>query len=517
MASTENAFHNQRYLRMNARRLEHLAGLALDIEGKDVLEVGAGIGDLTSFFLDRDCRVTSVEPRTENVDALRARYADVDWWPANRIRVVEADAYHLGPHGTVAPHQIVFCFGLLYHLEEPARALQEMAGSCTELLILETAVSTASGDVISYLTEDAADLTNSISGKSCLPSREWVYKRLSELFAFVYMPLTQPLHNKFRLDWRHNDDPPKRQRAVFIASRQELVNPVLYRGMPDLQFHHMPQLGALAQTSAVSVIASMTTVGPMTCFPDDLITNQLVRFGAHTRNEIAMLLRFVDQGDCVFDIGAHIGTFAVPLAAAVGPEGRLVAVEALTSHYDKLVQNLGARGLLKRCHPVRAAVGPAEAALNSQIVQGNSGGTYLIPAMGAEADIPPARSLDGIHAEFGEGRRIDVLKIDVEGMELDVLRTATEILVRDRPILYMEISEQQLGRYGATPEDIDQLLTAYGYCYFRNVGERNSTNDTFRLQAFDRVRAGGPFFDLLAIPGNHPRLHRIGDRIAPAP
>lgn len=43
---------------------------------------------------------------------------------------------------------------------------------------------------------------------------------------------------------------------------------------------------------------------------DDLITQQLIAFGAHTRNELAMLLTFIDPDDVVVDVGAHIGTFS---------------------------------------------------------------------------------------------------------------------------------------------------------------------------------------------------------------
>jgi 16S rRNA A1518/A1519 N6-dimethyltransferase RsmA/KsgA/DIM1 with predicted DNA glycosylase/AP lyase activity len=72
--SVESHFHNLRYLHINSRRLEHLATLMLPIDTKSVLEVGAGVGDLTSFFLDRGCSVTSIEPRPENIEYFRARY-----------------------------------------------------------------------------------------------------------------------------------------------------------------------------------------------------------------------------------------------------------------------------------------------------------------------------------------------------------------------------------------------------------------------------------------------------------
>lgn len=54
-------FTNSHYQRINQRRLEHLASLHLPLENRSVLEVGAGIGDLTSFFLDRNCEVVITE------------------------------------------------------------------------------------------------------------------------------------------------------------------------------------------------------------------------------------------------------------------------------------------------------------------------------------------------------------------------------------------------------------------------------------------------------------------------
>jgi hypothetical protein len=87
---------------MNARRREHLAGLGLPIAGRDVLEVGAGIGDLTSFFLDRGCSVASIEPRPENRACFASQY-DESWsWPTERLRILPGDAWRLAAHGTVS-------------------------------------------------------------------------------------------------------------------------------------------------------------------------------------------------------------------------------------------------------------------------------------------------------------------------------------------------------------------------------------------------------------------------------
>lgn len=376
MVAPETAFRNPAYLRMNARRLEHLAGLGLPIAGRDVLEVGAGIGDLTSFFLDRGCRVTAIEPRAENRAYFATQYDDPAAWPARPLRILPGDAWSLSVRGAVPPPFGRVLYGLLSHLDRPLDALQEMAASCTDLMVLETRVSYAADERLEAEAEDGENPTNAVSGRASLPSRRWVYARLAELFAHVYMPLTQPAHPQFCLNWRSREPPPPgRYRAIFVASRRELVNSVLHRGVPDLQFADLPQLGALADPTDMTVVAARTLFGPFACFPDDLINRQLMAFGAHTRNELALLLAFVDAGDVVYDIGAHIGTFTVPLAAAVGASGRLVAVEANIDNYERLLRNLASRGLLSPGSATRAVHAVIAGAGNyaAQTVAGNTG------------------------------------------------------------------------------------------------------------------------------------------------
>jgi len=505
MITSESAFRRPDYLRINARRLEHLAGLGLPIAGRDVLEVGAGIGDLTSFFLDRGCSVTAIEPRPENRACFAAQYGEAATMPTGRLRILPGDAWRLAAHGAMAPHPVLFCYGLLYHLDRPLDALREMAASCSDLLLLEARVSYAADERLEAEEEDAADPTNAVSGQACLPSRRWVYARLAELFPHVYMPLTQPAHPQFHLDWRRPEPPPGRHRAIFVASRRELVNSVLHRGVPDLQFAELPQLGALADPTDMTVVAARTIFGPFACFANDLINGQLLAFGAHTRNELAMLLAFVEAGDVVYDIGAHIGAFAVPLAAAVGETGRLVAVEAAADNYDRLLRNLASHGLLSPsgpAHAVHAVIGGA-GKFAAQMVAGNTGATWFQSDPAAKA-ARSSLSLDELHAAKG-GSRVDVVKIDIEGMELAALRSARGLLAQ-RPLLYLEISGEHLARHGDKPAELEALLRGHRYRFFRNVGERNSSHDGFVLHALDSLAEGGSFFDLLAIPEDHPRL-----------
>jgi SAM-dependent methyltransferase len=220
------AFLGDHYQRHNQRRLEHLATLALPLERRSVLEVGAGIGDHTNFFLDRDCRVVATEGREENLAILRRRHPDIEVRPL--------DVEDLDP-AEKRVFDIVYCYGLLYHLSRPSQAIAYMAQRCGDLLLLETGVSFGDHEAINPVLEPAHNPTQSLTGKGCRPTRPWLYRELRKHFDHVYMPLTQPYQEEFPLDWVTPDKSGRLARAIFIASRSPLANTLLMEGIPARQ------------------------------------------------------------------------------------------------------------------------------------------------------------------------------------------------------------------------------------------------------------------------------------------
>ena len=63
LESVENVFKSEHYQKHNKNRLDHLASLGFSFEGSNILEVGAGIGDHTEFYLSYDCSVTVSDAR----------------------------------------------------------------------------------------------------------------------------------------------------------------------------------------------------------------------------------------------------------------------------------------------------------------------------------------------------------------------------------------------------------------------------------------------------------------------
>lgn len=219
-------FLSRSYQRHNRSRLRHLEILGLPIAGATVLEVGAGIGDHTGFFLQRGCHVVTSDAREENFVLLRSRYP--------QLRVLAIDLDH-PPDPFEDTFEIVYCYGVLYHLRDPATALAFMARCCQNMLLLETCVSFGDLDALNPCVEDAQDPTQSLSEWGCRPTRTWVYNQLKRQFAFVYFPLTQPNHEEFPLDWSMPPPTQTLTRAIFIASRQRISNELLVEQMPTVQ------------------------------------------------------------------------------------------------------------------------------------------------------------------------------------------------------------------------------------------------------------------------------------------
>ena len=213
---------------INHARQSHLASLGLDLKGKNVLEIGAGIGLHTPFFLERGCTVTVTDGRAENVAEIARRHPPTTTGVKTAIVDLEVDRpIELGRF------DVIYCYGLLYHLSNPRRALARLADVCDGQLLLETAVSPGTHDEL-LLVRDPDAFNQAISGIGCRPTRLWILNRLKSLFGYGYIPRTQPDHIDFPADWVHTPIQTM-HRSIFVGSRTPLALPTLTDAVPSEQ------------------------------------------------------------------------------------------------------------------------------------------------------------------------------------------------------------------------------------------------------------------------------------------
>ena len=179
--------------------------------------------------------------------------------------------------------------------------------------------------------------------------------------------------------------------------------------------------------------------GLMVYFPHDVyIGGALERYGEYVQAELDLLLSYVQPGDIVVEVGANIGCDTVPLAQRVTDAGRVFAFEPQRIIYQMLCANLAINGIWNVIAE-RGALGAAPGIMQVPPVDyaqiGNFGG---VPLQETGAEPVQVIALDAYRLT-----RCDLLKIDVEGMELAVLQGAADTIARLRPVIYCENDREE--------------------------------------------------------------------------
>lgn len=179
--------------------------------------------------------------------------------------------------------------------------------------------------------------------------------------------------------------------------------------------------------------------GLMLYFKNDRYIGQaLDSYGEYSESETSLFREIVSPGDIVVEAGANIGTHTLFLARAVGTKGFVHAFEPQRQIHQVLCANL-ALNEIANVKTYQAGLGSAVGQIDAWVpdftVENNMGGIPLghVDEEDCPHEVVDVFTLDGLGLQ-----RLDLLKVDVEGMEKDVLLGARETIARCRPILYVE-------------------------------------------------------------------------------
>ncbi|MGL4976146.1 MAG: FkbM family methyltransferase [Bosea sp. (in: a-proteobacteria)] len=180
---------------------------------------------------------------------------------------------------------------------------------------------------------------------------------------------------------------------------------------------------------------------------DTYISRSLIEYGEWTETEFELMAQVLQPGDNVIDVGANIGSLTVPIAKTIGPSGHVFAFEP----QPRIFQVLAANCVLNHATNARlfhagagSVAGEIEIAEISYSAQHNYGA------------IPLEQLAEAARINAGDATRMSrkvpivtidevydlptlkFIKIDVEGMEVDVLKGAKATISKMRPALYIE-------------------------------------------------------------------------------
>lgn len=177
---------------------------------------------------------------------------------------------------------------------------------------------------------------------------------------------------------------------------------------------------------------------------------------------ISKMLRDILQlGDIFIDVGANIGVHTADAARLVGAHGRVVAVEPNSENCRLLLLTMDRNGFEHvRLVPVALSDAGEWTWFGTHI--GSNGGfapTGIEAIARGYGFVVPILRLDDV-APIGTR----LIKIDVEGAEMSVLRSGREMLQRDRPSIIMEFSCEMVSRVsGIGPLDALTWIEGLGY------------------------------------------------------
>ena len=203
-----------------------------------------------------------------------------------------------------------------------------------------------------------------------------------------------------------------------------------------------------------------TRHGPMLGLAGDrFITRSLELYGEYCPAEWALLRQLVRPGMTVVEMGTNIGTHSVPLARACAP-GPIYLFEPQQRIFQILCANLALNGVGNAiAYP--DACGEAEGAAYIPRInyasQANFGGVGLRPEVADGVKVRVV-ALDAL-----ELPACHVMKIDVEGFEVQALKGAAETIRRCRPRIYVENDRKE------HQQALISLLTEMGYRLYWDV------------------------------------------------
>ncbi|APG13167.1 FkbM family methyltransferase [Bradyrhizobium sp. i1.4.4] len=169
---------------------------------------------------------------------------------------------------------------------------------------------------------------------------------------------------------------------------------------------------------------------------------------------------YLQPGETFVDVGANVGQLSLAAAMRVARSGRVIAIEAHPRICKYLLGNIRLNGLTVEVH--NTAIGSTEGELVfTDFRSDDMNFACATPPAGIAALRVPVRTLDSIVGN----RAIDLLKVDVEGFEVDLLKGAAQTISNCR-CLYIEDSELNLRRAGTSRAELYDRLTDHGFELF---------------------------------------------------
>jgi FkbM family methyltransferase len=214
---------------------------------------------------------------------------------------------------------------------------------------------------------------------------------------------------------------------------------------------------------------------------DKGVESALFYTGIYEAGTLSFIKSHLKKGDVFVDVGANIGLMSMIASNAVGESGKVISIEPNPSTALIFKKNIAANSL-SNVLLVNKAIGstPGKALIypNWHI---NRGGASLIRKGESEEGIEvEVKTLDSVLDEFNLTPTL--IKIDVEGFELEVLKSARKLFNSNRlPTLIIELSSERETAGGEVGEIIQFIKGLSKYRFYVNKGSKESNGQLVEI------------------------------------
>lgn len=224
------------------------------------------------------------------------------------------------------------------------------------------------------------------------------------------------------------------------------------------------------------------------------------RFEVTIREVYSALLT---AGSVALDLGAHTGKHTIPMADAVGKNGCVLAFEPIPEKFQVLLQKLNA-GAFSQVSAFNVCCSHSNGIVDFVYMPTDPGKSAIHVRKSHESEqfekvIRPCLSVR-LDDFLNDAKKLDFIKMDIEGAEHAALMGASQSIARTRPIIHMEIGTPSLEAFGTKPDAIFDLLSRAEYELMDVFGIELTTKE----QYLESISARGAY-DYFAVPAGDRR------------
>lgn len=448
----------------------------------NALDAGCGVGFFSQVLAECGLEACGFDGRSENVVEASNRFPKI---PFAQADIQDRTIVELGGF------DLVLCFGLLYHLENPLLAIRNLRELTEKCLLIESMCLPEERPSMLLRTEPRQG-DQSLTDAAFYPSEGSLVKMLYRAgFRAVYRVIPLPDHDDFRETAEH-----ARRRTVLLASF-EPIDVAGFRLLPEPfetqdPWAKEPAARPTLPQRVARFIASPTRRKYITLalrtrrlFPEMAIPLRLpfgawwlaeksamdhqLMYGEFETMEMGFVQKLLRAGMTVLDVGAHHGLYTLLLSKKVGQKGRVIAFEPSPRECRRLERHLR----VNRCsnvHVEQCATGSEPGEADLFLVDGfhdwcNSLRPPAIPDPTRTVPVR-VRRIDDVLAEQ-KVAKVDFIKLDVEGGELAALEGAVGLLYGEsRPAILAEVQDARTRPWGYPARETIQYLIRMDYRWF---------------------------------------------------